>query len=72
MRVRRRLRKVLLWGTLVLVASLSGGLWFAYIYATDSETIARLIRAGAPSGRGTDQRDRNSITLFGIGLRFGR
>ena len=50
MRVRRhrRLRKFLAWGTLVLLASLGGGLGFAYWYVTDSETIARTIRAEAP------------------------
>lgn len=50
MRVRRyrRLRKVLAWGTAVLLASLSGGVWFAYVYVTDSETLARIVRAEAP------------------------
>jgi hypothetical protein len=36
------------WGAAVLVASLGGGLWFAYVYVTDSETLARVIRAEAP------------------------
>lgn len=45
---RYRLRKALAWATVVLVASLAGGLWFAYVYATDSETLARVIRNGAP------------------------
>src|SRR4051794_17473294 len=50
MRVRRhrKLRKFLAWGTLVLMASLGGGLGFAYWYVTDSETLARAIRAEAP------------------------
>ncbi len=50
MRVRRRhrWRKILVWGMVVMLASLTGGLWFAYIYATDSETLARLIRQAAP------------------------
>ena len=48
MHFRRRLRKVLFWTTVVLLASLSGGIWFAYIYVTDSETIARLVRTEAP------------------------
>jgi hypothetical protein len=45
---RRRLRKVAFWGMAVLAASLSGGLWFAYVYITDSDTIARVVRAGLP------------------------
>jgi len=50
MRVRRhrKLRKFLAWGTLVVLASLGGGLGFAYWYVTDSETLARAIRAEAP------------------------
>ncbi len=50
MRVRRhrRLRKFLAWGTIVLLASLGGGLGFAYWYVTDSETLARAIRTEAP------------------------
>jgi hypothetical protein len=50
MRVRRRHRliKFLAWGTAVLLASLGGGLWFAYVYFTDSETLARLIQAELP------------------------
>ena len=48
-RHRRRLRKVLAWGTVVLLAILAGGLWFAYVYVTDSETLARLIQAEAPA-----------------------
>lgn len=50
MRIRRRhrLRKVFAWGAAVLVASLCGGLWFAWWYATDSDTIVALIQAEAP------------------------
>ncbi len=50
MKVRRhrRLRKFLAWGTIVLFASLGGGLWFAYYYATDSATVVRLIQEKAP------------------------
>jgi hypothetical protein len=48
MRVRHRLKKILVWGTIVLLASLSGALWFAYQYVTDSATISRLVRAEAP------------------------
>ena len=50
MRVRRRhrLRKVLAWGTVALLASLGGGLLFAYYYVTDSETIARMVKTTLP------------------------
>jgi hypothetical protein len=50
MRVRRRHRlvKVLAWGAVVLLASLGGGLWFAYVYLTDSDTLARLVKAELP------------------------
>jgi hypothetical protein len=50
MRVRRRhrLRRIVAWSAVVLLASLAGGLCFAWVYATDSDTLVRLIRAGAP------------------------
>jgi hypothetical protein len=47
-RQRHRLRKVLAWGTVVLMAILWGGLWRAYEYVTDSVTIVRLIKTEAP------------------------
>ncbi len=47
-RHRHRLRKFLAWGMLVLLASLGGGLWFAYVYMTDSDTLTRMIQAKAP------------------------
>ena len=47
-RHRHRWRRILGWGMVVVLASLTGGLWFAYIYATDSETLAGVIREAAP------------------------
>jgi len=49
-RLRQRLRmwKMFAWGTAVVLSSLSGGLWFAYVYVTDSDTVARLVRVEAP------------------------
>ena len=42
MRTRRRirLRKVLVWGALVVAAVVAGGLGFAYAWVNDSETLA--------------------------------
>ena len=40
--------KVVLWTLALLVAVVVGGVWFAYAYATDSRTLAALIRAQAP------------------------
>ena len=48
MRLRRRLRKILGWGTLVLMAVVIGGGYFAYTYVTDNETLRAAISAGAP------------------------
>lgn len=50
MRVRRRhkLRRVLAWGTVALLASLGGGLLFAYSYVTDSENLARAVKTVLP------------------------
>src|SRR5207249_8735788 len=45
---RHRLRKIFAWGTIVLLASLAGGLWFAYVHVTDSDTLIRLIKATLP------------------------
>ena len=44
MRIGRRVAKVMLWGLVLCLSILGGGLWFAYTYATDSETAARLIK----------------------------
>jgi hypothetical protein len=42
--MRIRIRKVLLWGTLLVLAIVAGGLGFAYSYCTDSATLAALIQ----------------------------
>src|SRR5437764_442457 len=46
--IRSRVWKLLFWGMLLVLASVSGGLWFAYAYVTDSATMAGKIRAEAP------------------------
>ena len=43
-RLGRRVARFLFWGLMLCVCSLAGGLWFAYLYITDSETIAKAIR----------------------------
>ena len=48
MRIVLPRRKVVLWTLALLVAAVVGGAWFAYDYATDSRTLAALIRAEAP------------------------
>lgn len=45
--MRRRVRKVVGWVLLLLVAVAVGGGWFAYSYVTDSETLRAAIREGA-------------------------
>ena len=45
--MRRRVRKVVGWVLLLLVAVVIGGGWFAYSYVTDSETLRAAIREGA-------------------------
>ena len=47
MRTGRRVARFLFWGLVLCISSLAGGLWFAYSYLTDSETIARIIREHA-------------------------
>ena len=47
MRIGRRLVKALVWGLLLCLSILGGGLWFAYWYMTDGETVAQLIREHA-------------------------
>ena len=37
MRIGRRVAKVLIWGLVLCLSILGGGLWFAYTYVTDSE-----------------------------------
>ncbi len=48
MGIRKRARRAIYWGAVLLLTSLAGGLWFAYTYVTDSNTLAALIRAEAP------------------------
>ena len=48
MRRRRRLRKVLFWGFTFVASVVAGAVLFAYTYITDSNTLAELIREGAP------------------------
>jgi AsmA-like C-terminal region len=43
-RLGRRVARFLIWGLVLCFCSLAGGLWFAYWYITDSDTIARVIR----------------------------
>jgi hypothetical protein len=45
---RLRLRRCFAWGAVVLFASLAGGLWFAYVHVTDSDTLIRVIKATLP------------------------
>ena len=47
MRIGRRVVKTLIWGLVLCLSILGGGLWFAYWYMTDGDTIARLIREHA-------------------------
>src|ERR1700733_6292617 len=47
MRIGRRLVKALVLGLLLCVSILGGGLWFAYWYMTDGETVAQVIREHA-------------------------
>lgn len=47
-RHRHRVWRVLGWGMVVVLASLAGGIWFAFNYLTSGETIARVIKAGLP------------------------
>ena len=44
MRIGRRVAKVMIWGVVLCLSILGGGLWFAYTYVTDSETAARLLK----------------------------
>src|SRR5690348_12041664 len=48
MDMRIGIRRVVFWATLLLLAAMAGGLWFAYSYVTDSETLASLIRGEVP------------------------
>lgn len=47
MRLGRRVARILFWGLVLCFTSLAGGLWCAYSYITDSETISKIIREHA-------------------------
>src|SRR4051812_35489589 len=48
MRIRSRVRKLFLWGALLILAILAGGLCLAYMYVTDGTTVGALIEAEIP------------------------
>ena len=48
MRISRGIRKAIAWTCLVMMASIAGGLFFAYTYVTDSVTIERMIKSFSP------------------------
>src|SRR5439155_7070868 len=48
MRIRVRLRTALVWGALLVLALVAGGLGFAYAWVNDSATLAALIRGEVP------------------------
>ncbi len=72
MRIGRRLVKALVWGLLLCLSILGGGLWFAYWYMTDGETVAQLIREHAVRyfPRSTLDPGRVRISLYGGELVF--
>jgi hypothetical protein len=45
---RRRAQHFVFWGTALLASAVVGGVWFAYAYVTDSETLATMLREHAP------------------------
>jgi hypothetical protein len=47
-RIRRRLRKAVFWGSFLILAILAGGLCLAYVYVTDGTTLAALIESEIP------------------------
>jgi hypothetical protein len=47
-RIRSRVRKFVFWGALLILATLAGGLWMAYLYVTDGATLAALIESEVP------------------------
>lgn len=48
MRIRSRLRKVIGWGSLLILTILAGGVSLAYLYVTDGTTLAVLIESEVP------------------------
>jgi hypothetical protein len=64
--------KVLLWGLLLCVSIVVGGLWFAYWYITDGDTVAQLIREKAVAyfpGSSLDP-GRVRLSLYGGDVEF--
>src|SRR4051812_46655977 len=47
-RIRSRVRKLVFWGALLILATLAGGLCMAYLYVTDGTTLAALIESKVP------------------------
>jgi hypothetical protein len=47
-RIRRRLRTIVFWGSFLILAILAGGLCLAYVYVTDSTTLAAVIQGEIP------------------------
>lgn len=45
--IGRRVARALFWGLVLCFSTLVGGLWFAYWYLTDGDTVAQLIREKA-------------------------
>jgi AsmA-like C-terminal region len=72
MRIGRRLVKALVLGLLLCVSILGGGLWFAYWYMTDGETVAQVVREHAVRyfPRSTLDPGRVRISLYGGELVF--
>src|SRR3954453_11055215 len=48
MRLRSRVGKVIVWGSLLILAILAGGICLAYVYVTDGTTLAALIESEVP------------------------
>jgi AsmA-like C-terminal region len=67
MRIGRRVVKALIWGVVLCLSILGGGLWFAYWYMTDGDTVAQLIRERAVRyfPRSTLDPGRVRISLYG-------
>src|SRR5438309_2243567 len=47
MSLARRIRKIAVWSMVLLLAVLAGGVGFAYLYVTDSDNVAAVIRQKA-------------------------
>lgn len=47
MRIRARAWRMFFWGGLLILCSLAGGLWWAYSFYTNSDTLARMVEREA-------------------------